>query len=303
MIPGADQLYDTRIPCSAIWLSGPLVDGMQHVNGYPTFGLAKWLEGTFLLLRAKAPLSSYVEFPRAAKTYIDLLLHANSVPQLDVSKQAAITLQNVLNQILDLHSESPDAVGSVDLFNTFSWAFAAFDNAFMLELGRLPIFYVMQKGIYDTKFLILDAAAVYGTYRDRVPKLAIDDTNQAGRCLAFNLPTAAGFHIARATESVIKAEMAVFGATSQVRDWSHYGEALAKTGADRKVIQIINEIRLLHRNPLFHPEDTLSTAEALTLWSICVSAIQAMVADMEKKAVVPDAEIVAMLPAGDDKPQ
>jgi hypothetical protein len=36
--------------------------------------------------------------------------------------------------------------------------------------------------------------------------------------------------------------------------------------------------------------------EALSLWAICCSAIQAMVADMERKQVEPKPEILGMLP-------
>ena len=52
--------------------------------------------------------------------------------------------------------------------------------------------------------LIAEAPSVYEGYADRLPDKAIEETRLAGRCLAFSLATAAGFHIARATESVVR---------------------------------------------------------------------------------------------------
>jgi hypothetical protein len=287
----------------AIWLSGPVEDGVQHVNGYPAFGLAKWLEACFLLLRDKVPLNTFNELTNSAAAFLDLLLHKDNIPPLDVSRDAALALREVLRKVQNLHSTSPNAAADEVLFQEFSWAFMTFDNAFQLELARLPVFYVTQKGVFDTRYLIVDAAAVYVGYRDRLSKEAIDDTNQAGRCLAFNLPTAAGFHIARATESTIKVEMAAFDCpppTKKDATWAGYTEALKKTDASKKVIQTIDEIRRLHRNPLIHPEVTLTLPEAVSLWAICTSAIQAMVADMETRKPQPSAEIVNMLPSGED---
>ncbi len=295
MTPGTTRFH-------AIWLSGPLEDGVQHVNGYPAFGLAKWLEACFILLRDKAPLNTFSEMVNSAAAFLDLLLHKDNTPPLDVSRESAIALRAVIQKIQDLYVSDPTTIADETTFQQFSWAFMAFDNAFLLELGRLPVFYVTQKGVFDTRYLILDAAAVYHSYRDLLPQEAQKDTNEAGKCLAFNLPTAAGFHIARATETMIEKEMKAFQATPHQNNWGAYVEALRRTRANPKVIRVIDQIRELHRNPLIHPEVTLALPEAITLWSICTSAIQAMVADIETTKAHPDATISAMLPPGQQDP-
>jgi hypothetical protein len=52
----------------------------------------------------------------------------------------------------------------------------------------------------------------------------------------------------------------------------------------------------VHRNPLIHPEVTLTMQEAITLLSVCHSTIQACIADMERKSPAPSKEILEMLP-------
>jgi hypothetical protein len=274
---------------------------VRHVNGYPTFALGKSLQATYLLVRERAPLAAVADQAKYAIGLLDMFLHEESNPQLDVSKEDARALRETLQQILDRHARDSGAVVDQGLYSELNFRLFKFDNSLQLELARLPVFYVTQKGVLDTRYLILDAAAVYSEYRNRLPAEVIDDTNQAGRCLAFNLPTAAGFHIARATERMIKAEMSAFGCPPQPTgsaNWGSYIQELKKTGANKKVIQALTEIKDLHRNPLVHPEQTLGLQEALAFWAVCTSVIGAMVADMETKSPDPSAKITAMLPPG-----
>ena len=62
-----------------------------------------------------------------------------------------------------------------------------------------------------------------------------------------------------------------------MRNWGAYIRILRTKGADEKVIASLDQIRELHRNPVMHPEETLSSDEATTLFGIAQSAILAMV--------------------------
>ena len=81
---------------------------------------------------------------------------------------------------------------------------SAFEGALSLDLGQAPTFFVTPKGVYDTDSLINKGSSVYEDLQEHLPQEAIEDTNQAARCLAFTLPTASGFHMARATEAVAR---------------------------------------------------------------------------------------------------
>jgi len=180
-----------------------------------------------------------------------------------------------------------------------------FQTVFAADLSRAPTYVVRQTGILSVDSLITDASAVFEGYLDRIPSPALWDTMQAGRCIAFDLPTAAGFHIARATEAVLVKCLGAFGKTvtkESQRNWGKYTELLDTTDANKKVLRTIDQIRIIHRNPLIHPEQTLTMPEALGLWAICCSVIQAMIADMERKEATPKIELLAMLPP-DEPPE
>jgi hypothetical protein len=104
------------------------------------------------------------------------------------------------------------------------------------------------------------------------------DIKQAGRCLAFEIPTAAGIHMMRAFEKVFrkfyKACTAKDGGTTDIyklikdlRD--HF------SNVDPKTLNILDQIRDLHRNPLAH-EVFLEMDDAIELFDVAKSAITAM---------------------------
>ncbi len=108
--------------------------------------------------------------------------------------------------------------------------------------------------------------------------------------------------MARATEAVIKKQMAAMGCPVPLlsqRNWGNYIKALKEAGANEKVVHCLEQIKTLHRNPLIHPDVTLTMPEALSLWAICASAIQAVVADIETRQEAPSPQIVAMLPSAE----
>ena len=68
-----------------------------------------------------------------------------------------------------------------------------FQTILSAELGKGATYVVHQLGLYAVDSLIKSARQVFEGYEDRVPEPAKWDTDQAGRCLAFDLPTAAGW--------------------------------------------------------------------------------------------------------------
>ncbi len=54
-----------------------------------------------------------------------------------------------------------------------------------------------------------------------------------------------------------------------------------------KVLSCLQQIKDLHRNPLMHPEETLTLEEAISLFGICQSAISAMLKEIPDPAIVP----------------
>jgi len=164
-----------------------------------------------------------------------------------------------------------------------------FQTVLTAELTTFGAYQVSQKGIYSTSDLIDNAQEVFGAEIKATlaaqANQALDDTNQAGRCLALDLPTASGFHIMRALETVLKQYRDEFGAATKGRSWGAYIKALKSTKASPKVVATLDQIRDLHRNPTIHTDIVLSPDEATDLFSIAQSAISAMVRDINEHTV------------------
>ena len=72
------------------------------------------------------------------------------------------------------------------------------------ELESLPTFFVTQKGGFDTTILLWNGEALFSEeLTAKVPE-AIFDAKEAAKCLAFEVSTAAGYHLFRVTETVLR---------------------------------------------------------------------------------------------------
>ncbi len=67
-----------------------------------------------------------------------------------------------------------------------------------------------------------------------------------------------------------------------MRNWGAYIKNLNASGADKKITGLLDHIRDNFRNPVFHPEETLSSEEAQVLLGVCTSAIVMMVNAMKQ---------------------
>jgi hypothetical protein len=161
-----------------------------------------------------------------------------------------------------------------------------FETVLAAELQMVDTYFVDQKGAYSTPDLIERAQIVLPVAVLTVlSPTAVEDVKQAGRALVFDLPTAAGFHILRATESVLRDYfVAVTGKAPGKRTWGALVAGLRKRG-DAKVLAAVDQIRDLHRNPLMHPEVVLTEPEALSVFGMAQSAIVAMASEISKKRV------------------
>jgi hypothetical protein len=103
------------------------------------------------------------------------------------------------------------------------------------------------------------------------------DIQEAGRCLAFELPTAAGIHMMRAFEKVLRKFYRAFtGKIEERTDIHTLIDRLRKVpDVDPKVLNVLDEVRNLHRNPLAH-DVFLDMDQAVEIFDIAKTAISAM---------------------------
>jgi hypothetical protein len=167
---------------------------------------------------------------------------------------------------------------------SLTYAFNTFRTALHAELETLMTYLVRQKGGYDTLSLLQYGEVLFPLeLAQKVPD-AIFDLREAGKCLAFELNTAAGFHVFRATEAVLrKYYIHVTGSTAlpKIRNLGVYLHAMKMADAgNAKVRAAVSQMVNLHRNPLIHPEDVLTTTEAMAIFGLAHSAITAMLGEL-----------------------
>ena len=146
-------------------------------------------------------------------------------------------------------------------------AYRQFKIVLLADLGILHSYFVTQKGGFDTLSLLAFGENLFPPeLLSKVPE-ALFDAREAGKCLAFELPTACGFHVFRATETVLrKYYMQVTGSTAppKVRNIGVYLNAMKqKKVGDEKITSALKQVADLYRNPIIHPDAVLTPEEAI----------------------------------------
>lgn len=168
--------------------------------------------------------------------------------------------------------------------STLTYNFNTFRTALHAELETLMSYLVRQKGGYDTLSLLQYGEVLFPMeLAQKVPE-AIFDLRESGKCLAFELNTAAGFHVFRATEAVLRkyyTHVTNGAALPKIRNLGVYLHAMKMANAgNAKVRAAVSQMVNLHRNPLIHPEDVLTTTEAMAIFGLAHSAISAMLDEL-----------------------
>ena len=167
-----------------------------------------------------------------------------------------------------------------------------FETSLEDDLTRLPTYIIERTGAYSTDQLISSAENVFPKdLRDSfIPPQAVLDFRSAGSCLAYDLPTACGFHVYRATDAMLRKYCVHFNATPKGtgRDWGRYVAALrdALAGPNTKkpnprTVELLDSIRAMDRNPLVHPEQNLDNDGALLAFDLCKNAVSLMANDIK----------------------
>jgi hypothetical protein len=155
-----------------------------------------------------------------------------------------------------------------------------YKTALLAELGAFNAYFVTQHGGFDMYTLLQSGESLFPVdLRAKVPE-ALVDAREAAKALAYEVPTACGFHTFRVTESVLRkyfSHVTGGAAPPKVRNIGVYLNALkqAKKGDD-KILGALKQMTDLHRNPLIHPDVVLTTDEAIATLGMAISVITAM---------------------------
>lgn len=198
---------------------------------------------------------------------------------LRVSRQKATDLHNHLSVML-----GDGTIVDRDLDNMEVWQLKfrndGFRTVFLSELSTLPSFLVSEKESYDVTFLIEEGFRLFPPTLNAKAPDTIRDAMEIGKAIAFELPTAAGFHIFRVVEAVLKRywdhvsngtnrpKLETIGTFAFALEDNKFGEA--------KIWESLKQLSKLHRNPLIHPEVILNVGEEMETLGLSRSIVGAM---------------------------
>jgi len=149
------------------------------------------------------------------------------------------------------------------------------------EIAGFEIYTVTPK-ILDVNKLLNDVGSLFAPeIFGRLPDIAQYDFIEAGKCIAFERPTAAAFHILRGTEAVLREFYCYHIRHNRVKDlmWGVIVTDMrtkARTKKNETLHSNLDNIRKSFRNPTQHPEKIYDISEVQDLWSICVEVINRM---------------------------
>ncbi len=176
--------------------------------------------------------------------------------------------------------------------NDISRRIDSFKSVFEAECRDVDVYSVGEISLYKTSALVSAGENILPPeIRDAVGDLAKSEFTNAAKCLAFDLPTACGFHALRAMELVMDDYLASFGVvTDGFKSWNDYikaAEGLIKDAdaprkPSAKVTAMLDRMRSLDRNPLMHPRDTLDQVGADQLFKLSAITVVEMVREMKQ---------------------
>lgn len=173
-----------------------------------------------------------------------------------------------------------------------------FEAVLRAEMTALATYLVPKKPGQDMGDLVDRAhEMIPEDVREIVGPKVRDEIQLAGRCKAFGLYTASGYHVCRAVEAITERYYQLFsgkdGATR--RSWDDYVKALQKLAEgdaeykpSERTMRALLQMKDLDRNPLMHPREVLNETDASLLFDIGKVSIIVMAHEMMEATGEPE---------------
>lgn len=151
------------------------------------------------------------------------------------------------------------------------------------EVEEKYVFVTTDKS-FHVEYLLNNFDRIFSnTVFERLPEVAKHDLQEAGKCIAFEVSTAAAFHILRGTECVLRHFYEGRKRKNRIsgRMWGPIIQDLRnlRSPPDKALLDHLDNIRLTFRNPTQHPEKIYDLSETQNLLHVCVDVIERMVSD------------------------
>ncbi len=270
---------------------------MKQLNSYRFYELGAKLHGLFgaecgtRVADMFAPLSE-------AQSMLDSLIKGDTVT-LTTCKSDAVKLLNKIGAIFNRYYIDPatkqlKTEDGEDRIDTHELAILRtlvekFEHALAAELNRAPTYVAGKCGIYSTYDLAENAQEIFSeSLRSTIPVATQNEFSYAGRALAFGLGTAAVVHTLRAIEIMLRGYYEAYAGAPPAKGERGYAMYLKKLivmadeeeraggRPDKRVIQMLAQVKDHYRNPLVAADVAASVDEATQLFGMASAIISLM---------------------------
>jgi hypothetical protein len=204
--------------------------------------------------------------------------------KLPVTERAAFDLQQLRDRLAK--SDSGHELTS-DEASELAKVMGDLRKTLFAEAKGNVAFIVTDKRIDVNKLLADMSALMAPNVFDSLPDIAQYDFIEAGKCIAFELPTAAAFHLLRGTEALLRHFYCSFVKRGRVDIlWGPMVSHLRsrKTPSPSPLLDNLDNIRRSFRNPTQHPDKTYDIEEAQDLFGLCIDVVNRMTVLLQEKS-------------------
>lgn len=232
-------------------------------------------------------------------TQLQTLLRDVPVP-LESTRKVIVEFVDALDNYKNQFASAPGALiaGTIDAYR-FNDLIVRLEALLAQELDAMPIWFVTARRAYSVDVLINNAEKIFD--QDVISLLSarsVKDIREAGRAIAFELPTAAGFHSVRAVEGVARGYYAAIGGlrptddsplgpvTNEIRktrDTLLSAGTIDKEDLIHIVIEMLARLNNIYRKPITHPDMILDLSAAMNVFDSAKCSIELMLEDAKKK--------------------
>jgi hypothetical protein len=294
---------------------------MKQLNSYRFYELGAKLHSLFAAGESVRVGDMFASLSDA-QTMLDSFIKGDAIA-LHTSKSDAVKLLNRIGAIFNRYfidpntkqlkpQEGEDRIDAHEL-SMLRTLVEKFEHALAAELNRAPTYVAGKRGIYSTYDLAENAQDIFSdSLRTSIPVSAQNEFASAGRALAFDLGTAAVLHTLRAVEIMLRNYYEIYAGAAPAKTERNYSVYLKKLAAmaeeddrahrpDKRVIQMLAQVKDHYRNPLVTAETVVTVDEATQLFGMA-SAIISLMAEAvaaRRRSANPEAE-TALIEKNDD---
>lgn len=179
-----------------------------------------------------------------------------------------------------------DAKLSLDDLRVLSRTMDRIDHTMRAEARTLNA-YVLTETRFDAAKLV-DSPEQFLSQETfpKLPRIARLDIKEAGKCIAFDVPTAGAFHLLRATEDTLRSYYRLYIKRGNIEkaNWGYLVTQLRdkkrKPKPNETLINHLDHIRRNFRNPTDHPSMVYDIDGVQDLFSLVVDALNRMATEL-----------------------